>query len=47
MMQDDSENIQPNQSMGNNFNEHFSNKQIIYLDRNNTPDIWADIHSTI
>lgn len=23
------------------------NKNIIYLDRNNTPDVWADIRDTI
>lgn len=43
-MQDDAENIQPNQNMQPSPSV---SKQIIYLDRNNTPDIWADIHNTI
>ena len=27
--------------------ENSINKQIIYLDRNNTPDVWGDIQNTI
>ena len=38
------ENAHPNLAAGNSASLH---KTIVYLDRNNTPDIWGDIKRTV
>ena len=47
---EETENADPRQrSSASNTNQHHFSlpKQIIYLDRNNTPDIWGDIKRTV